>query len=185
MRLENAIGVDLRCRDRLEDRLEQRLEVGVVRDRSIGGLFEGGGTCLRGGEDDGHVEDGVDVEVRDFIGEVGGQSQKQILGFLDDSVDAGIGAVGLVDHEDHGQLRGQRLAQDEAGLRKRTFGSVDEEDDAVDHGQSAFDLSAEVGVARSVDDVDDDVLVTGRGSVVEDRGVLRENGDALLAFEVA
>ena len=62
--------------------------------------------------------------------------------------DAGVGAVGLVDQEDDGQLRLERLAQHEAGLRQRALARVDEQHDAVDHRQAALDLAAEVGVAR-------------------------------------
>ncbi len=51
-------------------------------------------------------------------------------------------------------MRGQGLAQHEAGLRQRALGGVNEEDDAVDHGQAALDLAAEVGVAGGVDHVD-------------------------------
>jgi hypothetical protein len=40
-------------------------------------------------------------------------------------------------------------------------------------------------VAGGVDDVDGDGLALGRGAVVEHRGVLGEDGDALLALEVA
>jgi hypothetical protein len=61
-------------------------------------------------------------------------------------------------------------------------GPSDEQDDAVDHGQAALDLTTEVGVARSVDHVDD-----GDGAVfvvAVNRGVLREDGDALFALQV-
>src|SRR5699024_6763144 len=73
----------------------------------------------------------------------------------------------------------------EPRLRQRALGGVDEEDDAVDHGKAAIDLSAEVGVARGVDDIDDDGVLTGRGTIVEHRGVLREYGDVLLTFEAS
>jgi len=43
-----------------------------------------------------------------------------------DLVDAGVGAVDLVDHDDDGQVRFERLAQHEAGLRQRAFAGVDE-----------------------------------------------------------
>jgi len=100
----------------------------------------------------------------------------------DDLGDTRVGAVGLVDQQDHRQRRGQGLAQDEAGLRQRPLGGVDEEHDTVDHGQSALDLATEVGVAGGVDDVDDDLGAVGLTTV--HRGVLREDGDALLALEV-
>ena len=72
---------------------------------------------------------------------------------------------------------------------KRVCGSgpsarVDEQHDAVDHGQAALDLAAEVGVAGGVDDVDGDRAVGRVHAVVRDRGVLREDRDALLALEL-
>jgi response regulator of citrate/malate metabolism len=69
------------------------------------------------------------------------------VGLLLDLRDPGVGTVGLVDQQDHGQLRLQRLAQHEAGLRQRTLRRVDQQHDTVDHRQAALDLAAEVGVA--------------------------------------
>ena len=62
---------------------------------------------------------------------------------------------------------------------------VHQQDDPVDHRQTTLDLAAEVGVAGGVDDVDRHRLAVGRGAGVVDRGVLREDRDALLALEVA
>ena len=100
----------------------------------------------------------------------------------DDLGDAGVGPVGLVDHQDHRQMRGQRLAQHEAGLGQRALGRVDEQQHAVDHGQPALDLATEVGVARGVDDVDDRHAAVG--VVPVDGGVLRQDGDALFLLQV-
>ena len=126
----------------------------------------------------------VQVQVRNLVGEVGGQAQQQVHGLVHDFVDAGVGAVGLVDQQDHGQVRGQGLAQHEAGLRQRALGGVDEQDDAVDHGQAALHLAAEVGVAGGVDHVDGDGLAVGGRAVVGHRGVLGQDGDALFALQV-
>lgn len=103
---------------------------------------------------------------------------------MHDFFDPGVGAVGLVDQEDHRQVSGQGLAQHKAGLRQRALGSIDEEDDAVDHGQAALDLAAEVGVAGGVDHVDRDGLALGGRTVVGHGGVLGQDGDALFAFQV-
>jgi hypothetical protein len=94
-----------------------------------------------------------------------------------------IRAVDLVDDQDDRQLGLQRLAQHEAGLRERALAGVDEQGDAVDHGEAALDLTAEVGVAGSVDDVDGDGLLVA-GGLVADRRVLGENGDALFPLQV-
>ncbi len=71
-----------------------------------------------------------------------------------------------------------RLLQDVARLRQRSFGSVDQQQDGVDHVQAALDLSSEVGMARSVDDIEPDPLEF-------DGGLLRQDSDALLALQVA
>ena len=71
----------------------------------------------------------------------------------------------------------QRLAEHETGLRLRAVVGVDDEKNAVDHAEGAFDFAAEVGVAGSVDDVDDLVLPV-------DRRVLRLDRDALFLFQV-
>lgn len=151
-----------------------------MRDRS---RAEPWTPCLAaGGVQNGEVEG----ELGGFGGlvvEVGGEVEQQVVALGDDLFDAGVGTVGLVDHEDDGQRRGERLAQHEAGLRQRALGRVDEQDDTVDHGQAALDLATEVGVTGGVDDVDD--RDTAVAVMLVNGGVLREDGDALLAFEVA
>ena len=71
----------------------------------------------------------------------------------------------------------ERLLQDEARLRQRSFRGVDQQHHAVDHRQRALHLAAEVGVAGRVDDVD-------LHAAVLDGGVLGEDRDAALALEV-
>ena len=79
-------------------------------------------------------------------------------------------------------MRGQRLAQHEAGLRQRSLGGVDQQQHAVDHRQAALDLAAEVGVAWSVDDVDDRHRAVRVLAV--HGGVLRQDRDALFLLQV-
>jgi hypothetical protein len=71
-----------------------------------------------------------------------------------DPVRARAIAVDLVDHDDRLQAEGERLLGDEARLRHRSFDGIDQQQNAVDHRQDAFDFAAEVGVSRRVDDVD-------------------------------
>ena len=63
------------------------------------------------------------------------------------------------------------------GLPFMHYVFVNEKDDAIDHAEGAFDFAAEIGVAGGVHDVD-------FGVVEKESGVLGENGDAALAFEV-
>ena len=90
---------------------------------------------------------------------------------------AGVGTVDLVDDDDRPEADLQRLADHELGLRHRAFGGVDKNDHAIDHRQDALDLTAEIGVARRIDDVDAGVFPL-------DRGALGKNGDAALALDV-
>src|ERR1700728_2509529 len=102
---------------------------------------------------------------------------EEIVNFVQDLLNAGIGAVDFVDDDDRRKLGFESLHQYIAGLRERAFAGVDQKHDAVDDFQGALDFAAEVAVTERIDDVD-------LGSVVTDAGVLGENGDAALALEV-
>ena len=93
------------------------------------------------------------------------------------SVGARVRLVDLVDGDDGLEADLQRLADHELGLRHRPFGRVHEHDRAVDHGEDALDLAAEIGVAGRVDDVDARVLPHAPRCLGQD-------GDAALALEV-
>ena len=108
---------------------------------------------------------------------VGVEVEEQLVHLVDHLGHARVGAIDLVDDEDHRQARLQRLAQHEARLRQRALGGVHEQQHPVDHRQPALHLAAEVGVAGGVDDVE-------LHTVVAQRGVLGEDRDALLALQV-
>ena len=80
---------------------------------------------------------------------VGGQVDEELLDLVEHLVRAGVAAVDLVDHDHGGQVEGEGLGQHVAGLGQRALGRVDQQQDAVDHGQRPLDLAAEVGVARA------------------------------------
>ncbi len=145
-----------------DDQVEQRRQV------LAGAVQRGVRPALAAGREQ-HGE----VELR--LGGV--QGGEQVEYFAVHFVRAGVGAVHLVDHHDRVQAAGQRLADDELGLRQHAFGGVHQHDGAVHHVQDAFDLAAEIGVAGGVDDVD-------AGAAPDDRGALRQNGDATLALQV-
>ena len=92
-------------------------------------------------------------------------------------VGARIGAVDLVDDDDRLQAQFQGFARHEFGLGQRAFGSVHQNDNAVDHRQDAFDFAAEIRVAGGVDDID-------AGVFPHQGGDLRKDRDAALFFEV-
>jgi hypothetical protein len=71
-------------------------------------------------------------------------------------VRGGILAIDLIDDYDRLRLETifERFAQNEASLRLRFIVSVHHEEDAIDHFHDAFDLTAKVGVAGRVYNVD-------------------------------
>ena len=150
-----------------EERVEHRTQVGagqlgLQRGRAAPGV----------GVDDGEV---------DLV--VGGvEVHEQLVDLVDHFADAGVGPVDLVDHEHDGQLQFQCLAQDEARLGQWALTGVDQQQDAVHHREGALDLATEVGVAGRVENVD---LGLRAGVVgIPDGGVLGQDRDALLAFEI-
>jgi hypothetical protein len=129
------------------------------------------------GADPARTRVGVEDGERDLV-LVGIEVQEELFDLVHDFFDARVGAVDLVDDQDDRQPSLECLAEDEARLRERALGRVNEEEDAVDHGQATFDLSTEVGVARRVDDVHLHPAPT-------DGGVLGQDGDALFTLEIA
>ena len=159
---ERRFGVEPGGGHVVDDQLEQRLEIAFARMLVLACI-----AVAARGPQAGEVEL---VVIRIEIGE-------EIEHFVEHFLRARIAAVDLVDHDDRAQAQRKRLAGDELGLRHGAFGAVDQQDDAIDHRQDAFDLGAEVGVARRVDDVD-------AGAVPFDAGALGENGDPAFFFQI-
>ena len=149
-------------RDAFEDQLAQRLQVTAL---DVGFERRPTGACIR-----------VDDRELDLV-LVGAEIEEELVHLVEHLGDARVGPVDLVDDKDHRQARLERLAQHEAGLWQRTFARVDQEQHPVDHRERALDLTAKVGVAGRVDDVERHVAVAHRRVLGEDR-------DALLALEV-
>ena len=145
VRLQRRPVVVRRCRDRVEDRSRNS------GSRSwLSGMSPSVGPRQRRPAGLGRAVDDRELDL--LLGRV--EVEEQLVGLVDHLGDPGVRPVHLVDDQDHRQLRLQRLAQHEPGLRQRALAGVDEQHDAVDHRQAALDLAAEVGVARGVDDVD-------------------------------
>ena len=105
------------------------------------------------------------------------QRQQQLENLVADIAQTGIRTVNLVDHDDDLVTELQRLLQNKAGLRHRTFKCIDQQNNAVYHLQDTLDLTGEVRMARSVDDVD-------LGVFIMNRGVLGQNGNAALTLQI-
>ena len=108
---------------------------------------------------------------------LGVEVNEQVVDLVQHFLRTRIGAVNLVDHQNRRQVGFERLAQHVARLRQRAFAGVHQQHDAVHHLEGAFHFAAEVAVAGRVHDVDLYV-------VIEDGGVLGQNGDAALALQV-
>ena len=148
--------------DVLDDEVEERLEVRVrVGQRRLGDAQ------LADGVDDGEIG----------LGFAGLEVAEEIEDLVQDFGRSRVGAVDLVDDDDDRVAELKALSKYEARLRERTFGCVDEEESAVGHEQRTLDLSAEVGVARGVDDVDLRPLPANAR-------VLRQDRDAALALQI-
>ena len=122
---------------------------------------------------------GVGAEDREIELLIGGvEIDEEVVDLVENLGRAGIGAVDLVDDDDGRQSELERLGQDKTSLGQRPLGGIYQQQHTVHHLQRALDLTAEIGVAGGVDDVDLDALETHRG-------VLGEDGDSALAFEIA
>ena len=161
--LEGSLGVTLGRLDGTQQSIEQGNKVGAGHIR-----VQACGAITAAAEQHGAVQL--------LIG--GTQIHQQVQHLIDDFLDAGIGTVDLVDGHHQAQVLLQSLLQHETGLGHATLGSIHQQQNAVDHLQHALDLAAEVGMARSIDDVDLDTLV-GAGAV------LGQNGDAALTLNIA
>mmetsp|Transcript_28833 Transcript_28833/g.85116 ORF Transcript_28833/g.85116 Transcript_28833/m.85116 type:complete len:282 (-) Transcript_28833:355-1200(-) len=92
--------------------------------------------------------------------------------------------IGLVQYRDGTQTERQRPSQHVLGLGFRSLGRVHDQYDAVDHGQYPIDLSGEIGVAGSIDDVHDGRFPRLGAGIIE-TGHLGRDGDAPFLFELS
>ncbi len=160
--LEFALRVRRRGRDVADDFFEQRLQRAFAQGRVLVRIA----VAARG------IEYGeIELLIRGF------ERDEQVEYLVQHLLNAFVRPVDLVDHDDRLEPQRKRLAGHELGLRHRPFGTVDQQDDPVDHAQDAFHLGAEIGVTGRVDDVDP-------VAVPFDRGRLRQNRDPAFLLQV-
>ena len=153
---------DLGLRHMLDHEIEQRRHAILRAGRLVGH------PALLGGAVD-------DREVELLVGGV--ERREKIEHLVHHLGDAGVRLVDLIDADDGLEADLERLADHEFGLRHGALGGVDQHDGAVDHGQNALHLAAEIRVAGRVDDIDAGVLPGDRGRLGHDR-------DATLFFKI-
>ena len=95
---------------------------------------------------------------------------------LDHFGNPSLWAVDFIDYDHRGKIVLDRLFQDKPGLGHGAVDGVHQQKTTIGHVHNSLDLAAEVGVARSVNDVD-------LGAVVSNGGVLSENRDAAFFFQ--
>ena len=85
--------------------------------------------------------------------------------------------IHLVNYHDRFEPQLQSLLQDKARLRHRAFESIYEKEASVCHIEHTLHLTTEVGVTRSIENIN-------LGSFPVDRHILRENGYTALTLQV-
>ena len=116
-----------------------------------------------------------DRKIELFLGRIEGG--KQIEDFIGDFGRARVRPINLVDDHNRLEPHFQGFGDHEFRLRQRPFGGVDQNQCAIHHIEDAFDLTAEIGMAGRVDDIDSRIIP-------DQRGGLGEDGNAALTLEV-
>jgi len=112
---------------------------------------------------------------------VGVKGNKQIEDLIKDIVRTCVRTVHLVNYHDGLKFAGQGLGENKSRLRHRPIESVHQQQHSISHFQHTLHLSAEVGMAGRIHDVDFELL-TIRGCVF-DSAVFAEDGNASLPLK--
>ena len=91
-------------------------------------------------------------EIKLFI--IGAKVCEKIKHLIKGAIRLGIGFINLVQNNDWPQTQSKRLGCHKFSLWHRAFGGIDQQDNTVHHAQNTLNLTAEIGVARRVDDID-------------------------------
>ncbi len=105
------------------------------------------------------------------------QIDKQFQHFINNFPWPCLRAVDFIDAYDNGKLQFQSLAQNEFCLRHSAFKGVHDENNAVYHFQDALHLAAEIGMARSIDNID-------FGIFINNGSVFGQNGNPPFPFDI-
>ena len=159
--LQRCINVNIRSRNVFQNYFEQRLQ-------RIAFLVHGQfGNTVTGGSQNNRELQLIFICI---------QLNEQVQNFVNNFINTLVRAVNLVDYNNRFQVLFQCFTQYVFGLRHRAFISINQQQYAVNHGQYAFNLAAEVSMARGVQNVD-------FYAVVHNSGVFRQNGDTTFTFQ--
>ena len=145
-------------RNLFQDGIEERDDIGSrLVDIERGDPFDG--RCVDNGE--------IELFVR------GPQMDEEVEGAVDHIVDDRVRPIDLVDDDDGLVSERQSFPQHERRLRHGAFFRIDQNQHAIHHAEGAFHLTAEIGMARRIHNID-------LHAVVDDAGVFRTDRDPAL-----
>ena len=158
-KLERPIGIGRRRGDMRNDSFEQR------RQRPFAAIrIQAGIAIAAAGKKHG--------KIKLFISRI--QRHEQVEHFVEHFLNPLVGPVDLVHDDNRTQAERKRLAGHELGLRHCAFGSVYKQNHPINHAQDALDLTAEIGVAGRIDNVDPRIDAL---PMPFDAGAFRQNRD--------
>ena len=152
--LEGGVQIHLRGGDVVQNGFKQGFQ---VSPRLIG--------VLRRHPGPGGTEQNGRIQL--FVGGI--QIHEQLQHLVNDLVNPLVGPVNLVDHHNHPMSQLQSPAEHEAGLGHGALRRIHQQDDSVDHLEDALYLTAKVGVARRVHNVDFGIFIGNGGVFGQDR----------------
>ncbi len=94
---------------------------------------------------------------------------EEVKAIVECAVGITVRLVHLVEHDNRAQAEGERFGGHKLRLRHRSFGGIDQQNNAVNHRKNALNLTAKVGVAGGVHNVDPGAFPLHRCGFGEDR----------------
>ena len=165
---KGGIGIRARRGDGRKDGVEKSGHASGFDFRcKVAVPLEGGVAFFGGNVNGGEVELGIG----------GVEFEEKFKNLIEDFLGIGVFAIDLIEDNDGFGADFEGFAENELGLGLRTFGGINDKEDAIDHTEDAFDFSPEIGVARGIDNVDADIVIF-KG------GVFGFDGDTPFPLEV-
>ena len=94
---------------------------------------------------------------------------EQVKNFIQSPIRLGVGLIDLVQNHHWLEAQRQGFRGHEFCLRHRAFGSIDQQNHAIDHRENPLNFAAEVRVTRRIHDIDTRAFILDGGTFREDR----------------
>ena len=105
------------------------------------------------------------------------QIDEKFKDFINDFIRTCFRTVDLIDTYDNREFQCKCFFQNEFGLWHGTFKSVNQKDHSVDHLKDTFYFSTEIGMSRSVNDIDLCIFINNCS-------VFGKNGNSTFTFDI-